>query len=182
MKAWNTIDLIGQKFGKLIVLERDGKSNNGRAKWLCECECGNKKIITGFALRVGKTQSCGCLKYVAYNWSGFGEISGSFWGCQKKRAKEKCKDFNLTIEQAWNLFLNQSRKCAISGVDIGFSRDYYRKQGQTASLDRIDSSKGYILENVQWVHKDINLMKHSLNENKFLEWCKIIVEYNKENH
>ena len=48
----------------------------------------------------------------------------------------------------------------------------------TASLDRIDSLKGYTEDNVQWVHKHINFMKGSLSENKFIEYCKLIVKNN----
>lgn len=45
-----------------------------------------------------------------------------------------------------------------------------------ASLDRIDSSQGYIKGNVQWVHKDINKMKFDLSQDRFLELCNIIVQ------
>lgn len=47
---------------------------------------------------------------------------------------------------------------------------------QTASLDRIDSSKGYIPGNVQWVHKDVNKMKLALSEKRLLELCTLIVQ------
>ena len=43
---------------------------------------------------------------------------------------------------------------------------------KTASLDRIDSNKGYTKDNVQFVHKDINWMKQDFEQNKFIEYCK----------
>lgn len=53
------IDLTGQKFGKLTVIERDiSKIGNG-AYWFCQCECGNIKSIHGNSLRRGVTKSCG---------------------------------------------------------------------------------------------------------------------------
>lgn len=57
------IDLTGQKFNKLLVLEEDllNKDNKG-AKWICQCDCGNKVSVKGIFLRNGHTQSCGCLK------------------------------------------------------------------------------------------------------------------------
>ena len=55
------IDLTGQRFGRLVVLERAENDKRGNAKWLCQCDCGNKKIIMGQSLRAGKTRSCGCL-------------------------------------------------------------------------------------------------------------------------
>ena len=56
------VDMTGQKFGKLTVLERAENDKFGKAQWLCECECGNKKIIVGASLRKGLTVSCGCHK------------------------------------------------------------------------------------------------------------------------
>lgn len=56
------IDLKGQKFGKLTVLERVESDKNGKARWLCQCECGNTKIIKSANLRNGDTKSCGCLQ------------------------------------------------------------------------------------------------------------------------
>lgn len=55
-------DLTGQRFGRLVVLKQDGKTNNGNAKWFCQCDCGNTKSIASYALRRGNTRSCGCLQ------------------------------------------------------------------------------------------------------------------------
>ena len=53
-------DLTGQVFGKLTVVSLAGSSNRGRAMWLCRCECGNEKTVTGNNLTSGSTKSCGC--------------------------------------------------------------------------------------------------------------------------
>ena len=56
------IDLTNQRFGKLIVIERDFEKNiNHKAYWKCLCDCGNVVSIRGQDLRHGKTKSCGCL-------------------------------------------------------------------------------------------------------------------------
>lgn len=55
------IDLTGKHFGRLTVIRRAPNGKDGRAKWLCRCECGNERIISGKCLRNGHTQSCGCL-------------------------------------------------------------------------------------------------------------------------
>lgn len=49
---------------------------------------------------------------------------------------------------------------------------------RTASLDRIDSNGDYTIENVQWVHKDINLMKMNLPEDRFVTWCHKVSKHN----
>lgn len=56
------IDLVGQKFGRLTVLERAENAKNGAVHWKCHCECGNVVIVRGDSLRLGITRSCGCLK------------------------------------------------------------------------------------------------------------------------
>lgn len=56
------IDLTGQKFGRLTVIERT-KNDPARApRWVCRCDCGNEKIVFGGHLRDGNVQSCGCLR------------------------------------------------------------------------------------------------------------------------
>lgn len=56
------IDLVNNRFDRLLVLKRHGSNKNGRATWLCQCDCGNTKIIVGKELRSQHTRSCGCLQ------------------------------------------------------------------------------------------------------------------------
>ena len=53
---------IGNKYGVLTVVARGPNTNEGRAQWICECECGNQTVVLGKNLRSGNTKSCGCLK------------------------------------------------------------------------------------------------------------------------
>jgi len=55
------INLIGERFGRLVVQTSVGKNPNGRYLWLCLCDCGNFWTVLGHNLRTGHTQSCGCL-------------------------------------------------------------------------------------------------------------------------
>lgn len=54
------IDLTGQRFGKLTVIERAENGKNGEAKWLCKCDCGNTSIVFSLNLTRLHTTSCGC--------------------------------------------------------------------------------------------------------------------------
>ena len=55
--------MIGQKFGKLTVLEElHERTKHGRIVYKCKCDCGNICNVTGSCLRNGNTKSCGCLK------------------------------------------------------------------------------------------------------------------------
>lgn len=54
-------DMTGQRFGKLLVIKRDNNTKEGRAAWLCKCDCGKELVVSGKSLRSGNTKSCGCL-------------------------------------------------------------------------------------------------------------------------
>lgn len=174
-----TKNLKDIKCGKLTVREQlDRRSKSQRfTQWLCDCECGNTTIVLSTAIIRETTHSCGCLIYEDKpNWQGYKEISGSFWSAIKSGAKRRGLEFNVTREYVWGLFLEQNRKCALTGLDIKFTRK--RSTDHTASLDRIDSSKGYIEGNLQWLHKDINWFKNKWGQEDFIKMCKIVADYN----
>ena len=52
---------IGNRYGKLVVIERAENNNRGEAQWLCRCDCGCEKVVRANDLRSGRTISCGCL-------------------------------------------------------------------------------------------------------------------------
>jgi hypothetical protein len=54
------LDLVGQWFGRLEVLERAGSYRNTHAMWRCRCRCGVEVVVVGKNIRSGNTQSCGC--------------------------------------------------------------------------------------------------------------------------
>lgn len=170
-------DLTGQAFGMLTVLSLDkkqGKSNEYH--WICECECGLKSSVNMYSLTSGLTRSCGCLRGRVGdknpNWKGFQELSGHHWRHIQIHAKDRNLSFKVSIKYAWELFEKQDRQCALSGLPIEFGRIRYKEQ--TASLDRIDSSKGYVRGNVQWIHKDVNWMKTKFPQDYFIKLCNLV--------
>lgn len=172
-------DLQGQKFGRLLVVGPSSKrASNGSAFWLVRCDCGTVTEVNGPRLRHGDVTSCGCthgkLQDSHYKWNGVGELSGSFWSRISLGAKYRNLEFDISKEYAWNLYLSQGRKCALSGEPIWFRSKKNSADG-TASLDRIDSSKGYVPGNVQWVHKIINVAKQNLSDTAYVEWCRKVV-------
>lgn len=54
------IDMTGQKFGRLLVLEQNGKDGRGEFLWKCLCDCGKIVSVRGNQIRSGKSVSCGC--------------------------------------------------------------------------------------------------------------------------
>jgi hypothetical protein len=174
-----SIDLTGQKIGKLLILEQDIKESNNRPYYKCKCECGKTIIVAGYNLTSQSTKSCGCSRIKNCFFTGYKEIYGSYWKNLQTNALRRKLEFTITIEEVWDIYIKQNKKCALSDIDIRFSKSH-RDDTQTASLDRIDSDKGYIQGNVQWVHKNVNLMKWNLKQEYFLEMCKKIYRKNYE--
>ncbi len=181
-------NLQNHKFDKLTVLElAENNSLFHKTKWKCLCECGNITIKYARYLIASRNRhiaNCGCVRKMNVGknnvfWEGYEEISKSFFGAIKRGAEFRGINYNLDIKFLWKLFLKQERKCSLSGIELKFKSKHNYNDG-TASLDRIDSSKGYTEDNVQWIHKDINKMKMDFDEKYFVEMCKLIT--NNQNH
>lgn len=166
------LKLNDQRFTKLIALY---PIEERPRKWVCQCDCGEIKEVLQTHLVQGNIKSCGCIRRGVLNalWGGYGEISGDRFNSIKSKLRHPELGFTITLKQIWDLFLKQERKCALSGLDIYFGKTNEDKF--TASLDRKDSKKGYHIDNVQWVHKTVNIMKNVYSEDKFIEMCNFIV-------
>ena len=178
-------DLTGQKFHYLTVKYRAGANRQGSSTWLCECECGTEKVYSSDHLTRKKSpvKSCGCKAIRSgkdhSQWGGCGEISASWFYRvlrERKQGDRTRVPVEITVEDAWNLFLEQDRKCALSGEKLEISNTH---KYNTASIDRIDSSKGYVLGNIQWVHKHINFMKYTHTQDYFIELCRKVADNQK---
>lgn len=143
-------DLSGQKFGYLEVMQRDGSTKNGQARWLCLCQCGKLKLITGVKLTAKKhpTRSCGCQKgnliSQALTTHGMtGTPTYESWGNMLNRctnpSHERYRDYGgrgITVCLTWRTF-------------EGFLEDMgVRPDGK--ELERRDNDKGYCKENCCW--------------------------------
>ena len=184
-------DLIGKTFGYLTVIKMAQTNKSGKFhEWRAICRCGNcgkeNVDIHPQSLLRGQTTSCGCRrdqykKITGKNniqFTGYEEINGKYWGTIKRRAEKRGYSLDVKIESMWNLYVIQEKKCKLSGLPIEFGISNRKLSETTASLDRIDSSKGYVEGNVQWVHKNINIMKNVYNQNYFISLCKLIAETN----
>lgn len=165
--------------------------NHGKKrKYKCECVCGNiiyrTKSYLNLRSKTNQIMSCGCQHPSKINcgkknkrWRGYGDISGYYFTETKLNAKERGLEFTITIEDMWNIYLKQDKKCALTKIPI-FFKDSQRRATieQTASIDRIDSDKGYTPDNIQVVHKDVNRMKNWYPQDRFIEICKLVAANN----
>jgi hypothetical protein len=183
------LDVLGRKFGRLLVISRAGNSKSGDCTWNCQCDCGglNSLVVsTASNLTTRKHVSCGCYKRENAQrlyYKGTKDISGCYFSKLKWGALQRGLDFAITILYIQELLeIIQGYKCALSQIPIKGSisnrKELTTYSEMTASLDRIDSSKGYIVGNVQWVHKDINNMKQAFPQDYFIEICKLIAKNN----
>lgn len=174
-----TKEEVQQKLPKNCVILSDYKNSRTPCTFQCP-DCSNAFITKPEHVFSGHTKSCGCLS--TKRRTGIGELSGSFYSKLKTQAKHRNMDFPLSKEYLYSLLLLQDFKCALTGIpiEIGYKNGKDRNN-INASLDRIDSSKGYIEGNVQWVHKDVNKMKNNINQNRFINLCKMIVENSLDN-
>ncbi len=168
-------DISNKKFNRWTVIKRaEGYSSIGGTKWLCKCDCGKEKIITRRTLLINSSKSCGCYKSEKVRINHYKDISAQFWRRFKNNASSRGISFDITKEYVWELYEKQGKRCKLSGMEIYFSPDFNKPQKQTASIDRIDSSKGYEIGNIQIVHKSINDMKTSLPQETFIAFCNLV--------
>ena len=177
-------DLTNQRFFHLVVekMEITKKSKDKSWRCICKCDCGRMADVNTNYLMRGLSKTCGN-KECSYHrqdysnngrnnvkFTGYEEISGQFWSSYRCGAKRREFEFDISIEYAWDLFIKQNRKCALTKKDIFFGKT--NTSEKTASLDRIDSKIGYVEGNVHWIHKDINQMKMDMSMEKFISLCK----------
>jgi len=99
-------------------------------------------------------------------WTGYKDIPGKAFSRLKNGAKQRNLRFEITIEDIWKQYIHQEKLCAFSGIPIEFGLD--------ASVDRIDSSVGYLKYNIQIVHKTLNMMKKDMPNDLFISWCRMV--------
>lgn len=178
-------DLEGKEFNFLKVKKavRKRTCHGNFWQWECECICGKLVIKTASKLLKGIATSCGCSKLNTgkknNRFNGCENLTGDFVSKFRMNAKYRQIEFTIDSNYLWELWIKCGGKCSLTGELLYLPKtSRERRSGDyTASIDRIDNTKGYIEGNVQWVHKDVNRLKWDLTEEKLIYLCEKIVSW-----
>lgn len=151
------IDLTGQRFGKQVALEKVGSSKDGRATWLCRCDCGQEITTTSANLIRGHTKSCGCFRKErvteAHQTHGDGSHINRnrlyhIWADIKNRCNSpNCRAYKnyggrgIHVCEEWQNYSAFKQWAFQNGYN------------EELTIDRIDVNKDYSPSNCRWVSK-----------------------------
>jgi hypothetical protein len=170
------IDETGNRYGKLLVLERYEENNDKGIQWVCLCDCGEKVIRTGSSLRRNKklklNSRCDKCNGFDYGVSALNSFFKDYMSGSEKRGLE----FNLSKEVFNDLIFSNCAYCGKPPSDIKYKR---LKGGiKVNGIDRVDNNIGYLKENCVPCCKECNYRKWVSNKKEFLEWIKRVYEHN----
>lgn len=167
---------IGDRYKHWTVIEGPITSEHQCILWLCQCDCGEQRWIQGNELtnpnKCFECQKCAAKKRgtkQAESNGKVGELTLTRYTKLQLSARKRNIEFNVSLEYLWNLFESQKQICAITGD--------YIPNIEEASLDRIDSSKGYIEGNVQWVTYQANVSKHVMTMEQLYKFCRKVLNH-----
>lgn len=150
------LNLVNQRFGRLVVSKFHSKRQRA-SYWECLCDCGTTVIVRSGELRRGKSKSCGCYRRdlrIANNTTHgkYHTPEHLLWRAAKMRAKKKGLSFDIESQD-----IKIPENCPLLGIKLQQSKD--RLAPNSPSLDRLDTSRGYVRGNVWVISHAANRMK-----------------------
>ncbi len=180
-------DITGERFGYLVALKAiDTKKVSVKGvTWLFRCElCGGTTKLPRSQVTAGPRRpnqapkTCGCrrLRHRQETCEGVGDLTGARWNEMSRKAARRGIPFTISMEDAYRVYVQQHKRCALTGVPLRMIRRHHKHRPHfTASLDRIDSSLGYVAGNIQWVHRIVNFMKQRFTTEDLVAWCRQVL-------
>lgn len=169
---------IGKKYKHWTVLEGPISDKNQNLLWKVQCDCGKINFHPGrfildpdhyFQCRECADKERNDRPLLELDDGTLSKLGVCRFNKIKRGALSRNIEFDVTIDYLWKLFLEQKQICAITGD--------YLKTIKEASLDRIDSQRGYVEGNVQWVTKQANLSKHTMTMDELYCFCRKVLNH-----
>ena len=173
-------NIEGQRFGRLLVLERDLAVRKGtEAVWKCLCDCGNCASVRGSSLRRGTSTSCGCFareeaaRRCHENALPEGEAAlNDLFGRYKRQARQRGYSFNLDKAEFRDLVSADCHYCGAPPAQVVQAR-YGRNGGVVYNgVDRVDNTQGYEADNVVSCCGTCNRAKSVMSVADFTDWVR----------
>lgn len=163
------IDLTGQKYGILLMLEPTNQRERSSVVWKCKCDCGNIVYKAADTLRDGRIKSCGCHKYKSDYGTGFWIVYTHY----KNNAIRRHKMFLLDETLFYTLITSPCYYCGIHPKQTGKRHRGFLHNG----VDRVDNTKGYIEGNVVSCCKVCNRAKDIMTQEQFYLWIQSVSQH-----
>jgi len=163
-----TIDEIGNRYSKLLVVSKVGIDRYGSICFECLCDCGEKKIVSGINLRQGKVKSCGCLHMRPKGESAFKHM----FRTMKKSAEKRGYVWELTEAQVKGITAQNCTYCGGSPSNRISKKQSYNGGYTYNGIDRTNNKIGYISNNIVPCCRVCNRAKSTMTVVEFLKWIK----------
>ena len=189
-------DRTGDKYGRLTVINHEGKDKRNKHLWLCKCLCGNEKVVVSDNLSSGKSNSCGCLKaeFLARKGNQFGlfeDRESALLNVQYSHIRRRHLQLNRgdNVLNLDSFKLKSKSPCKYCGLAHSKEIEDRLNESKTQKrmsdfilkingIDRVDIAKGYTEENTVSCCKFCNFAKHTMSESDFYRWIKRVYEHN----
>lgn len=152
-------DLVGQRFGRLVVTHDAGRNAKQNIMWGCTCDCGGSATAPAYDLRAGKVRSCGCLsREGTHRTHGMRRTPlYNVWATMVQR----CTNPN---DRNWNRYGGRGITLQSDWAKFdAFYRDMGAGYAPGLTLDREDNDGGYNASNCRWVPHAVQAKNTSAN-------------------
>lgn len=181
-------NLVGKKFGRWVVVEKEGRNKYGNILWKCKCDCGNEKLVSTSGLNCGKSKSCGCLEkdqarlrmtthglrrtQIYKVWAGIKDRTNP----NNNNCKDNYRKFAIKMCDEWRNDFMSFYNWAVAN---GYKEEKLPNGKNKWTIDRIDNNGDYCPANCRWITNKEQMNNQTTNRRitykgktqTLAQWC-----------